>query len=206
MDAGESRLLPPEVDAAAAAVLREVEAGAPWPASVSRVEVVLLPKPKGQPGDRRPVCLLPALYRLWAAARRGAVDRWRAGWAPVDLCSGALELPWRLAAAVLVAEEAGEPLAGIAFDFQKAFDTVGLSLLAVVLERAGWPAAIRRPLLAAYGHPRLVREAGVLGRPWAPRSGIIPGCPLAVAALATVMAPWRRRLQAMGLRRPPLCR
>jgi hypothetical protein len=163
------------------------------------VEVVLLPKPKGQPGDRRPVCLLPVLYRLWAAARRGAIDRWRADWAPVELRAGALELSWRLAAAVLAACEAGEPLAGIAFDFQKAFDTIGLGVLAAVLERAGWPEAIRRPMLAAYGHPRLVREAGVLGRPWAPQSGIIPGCPLAVAALATVMAPRCRRLQAMGL-------
>ena len=73
-----------------AAVFSAVEQGAAWPAPLRETEVVLLPKPKGAPGDRRPVCLLPVGYRLWAAARRGPVDVWRAAWSAVGLSVG----PW----------------------------------------------------------------------------------------------------------------
>ena len=119
---GELRLLPASVDPAVAAILAACEDGAPWPQPTQRVEVVLLPKPKGGPGDRRPVCLLPVLCRIWAAARRADVDAWRGRWAAAGLHAGALELSWRLAFAVCEAAHAGQELAGLAYDFQKAFD------------------------------------------------------------------------------------
>ncbi len=72
----EFRLLPEFLLDAMAQLFNRVEGGACWPSAMIAPEGVLLPKgaSRHDPMDRRPVWLLPVVYRVWAAGR------WRSGW------------------------------------------------------------------------------------------------------------------------------
>ena len=68
----ELRLWPGPLLAALASLLRAVELLGRWPAGLRAAEVVLLAKPGGDPDEalqRRPITLLPVVYRLWARLR-----------------------------------------------------------------------------------------------------------------------------------------
>ena len=48
-----------------------------WPGGLDLNLVAMLPKGgSDEPGDRRPIVLLPVVYRLWAAARAGPLRDW----------------------------------------------------------------------------------------------------------------------------------
>jgi len=104
----EFRRWPPELLAPTARLLQAVEASGSWPQLLASAEVVLLPKPGGDSGDplsRRPITLLPVLYRAWARLRRRSVDDWRPQWDPAIAAAGlgadgqAWELGWAAAVA-----------------------------------------------------------------------------------------------------------
>eukprot|EP00974_Lingulodinium_polyedra_P059968 5779651-Lingulodinium_polyedra.AAC.1 len=68
--AGELALLPDELLALLAEVLDAMEDAGVWPGEGP--EGLLLPKPGGDDADpmqRRPIWLLPMIYRIWAAGR-----------------------------------------------------------------------------------------------------------------------------------------
>ncbi len=59
----------------------EIELQAKWPDGAAGAVVVLQPKPNGAgPEDRRPICLLPMVYRLWVKFWQAQTRRW------VDSC------------------------------------------------------------------------------------------------------------------------
>ena len=147
------------------------------------------------PLARRPVWLLPVLYRVWAAGRAQLFARWRASWAGGDGGCGAEALAWEFALELEAAEAAGEVVCGAALDWRKAFDNVPLNHLEPVLVRAGVPAWVRGPLLATYAAPRRLRVEGALGGEWRPSSGILPGCAMAVFVLSVLLRPWDRRIE-----------
>ena len=194
----ELRLLPDALLEWIAALLETVERTGKWPEALSRPEGLLLPKvggDAGDPMDRRPIWLLPMLYRLWAAGRAQLFARWRASWPGGDGRFGAEELAWQLALDLEAAEAMGEDVCGAALDWRKAFDSVPLASLRPVLQRAGVPGWLLEPLLATYHAPRRLRVEGALGDCWRPTSGILPGCALAVFVLSTALRPWDRRME-----------
>ena len=87
-------------------------------------------------------------------------------------------------------------VAGLACDFSKCYDSVRLPQLRRALARGGLHPRILGPLLVQYHAPRRLRVAGTLGEQWPPLSGMPPGCPLAVTALATLTAAWGMALVA----------
>ena len=182
--------------AGVAALLRTVERTGSWPSGLARAEVVLLPKGDGDvvvaPLQRRPITLLPVVYRLWARLRQGAVAAWRRQWDPACGLArlGAEGQAWQLAWDADVARARGEAAAGLAVDFSKCYDGVRLPLLRRALAASAWPVALVGPLLAAYGAPRSLRVGGALGEPWEPACGIPAGCPLAVDVLAVLTSAW----------------
>ena len=158
----ELRRWPPPLVRALAALLRKVEELGRWPAGLWAAEVVLLPKPGGdpdQPLQRRPITLLPVIYRLWARLRLHQVDEWRAGWDPAvaSLPKGPEGQAWDLAWELAVAPAWGHTVSGAAVDLTKCYDSVRHPLLRRALAAAGWPAGILEPLLAAYSAPRRLR-------------------------------------------------
>ena len=102
--------------------LRLVEAVGYWPEALTAGEVVLLPKDGGDAQDplqRRPIILLPVIYRLWAWPRQSVIERWRASWDPAvrDAPKGADGQAWDLAWDMAVAMAHGTVVAGLAVDF-----------------------------------------------------------------------------------------
>ncbi len=190
----ELRLLPDELLAWIVDLFEEVERQGVWPSELCQPEGLLLPKPgDGGPMDRRPIWLLPMLYRVWAAGRAQLFARWRSSWQGADGGIGAEELAWDLALDLEAAEANSEDIVGAALDWRKAFDHVSLRLLRIVLQRAGVPPWLLEPLMATYSAPRRLRVDGALGEKWTPTSGILPGCALAVFALSVLIRPWYQR-------------
>ena len=146
------------------------------------------------PMDRRPVWLLPMLYRVWAAGRASVFARWRTSWPDGDVGRGAEELAWELALELEAAEANGESICGAALDWRKAFDNIPLCSLSSLLARAGLPEWLRLPIVEAYTAPRRLRVEGALGECWRPTSGILPGCALAVFVLSVLLRPWDRQI------------
>ena len=139
----ELRLLPDEILAWMAEMLEVVERTGRWPEDLRCPEGLLPPKGgnsnEADPMERRPIWLLPMLYRLWAAGRAQLFAKWRASWPGGDGGFGAEELAWQLALELEAAEAAGEDVCGAALDWRKAFDNVPLSSLRPLLSRAGVP-------------------------------------------------------------------
>ena len=194
----ELRLLPDELMELIVQMFEAVEARGAWPAQLCAPEGLLLPKGSnanpGDPMDRRPIWLLPMLYRVWAAGRAQLFARWRASWPDGDGGLGAEELAWELALDLEAAEANGDDICGAALDWRKAFDNVPLCNLGKLLERAGVPEWLRRPLVTAYTAPRRLRVGSAVGEEWLPTSGILPGCALAVFVLSVMIRPWDRKV------------
>ncbi len=79
-------------------ILLTVEVLGTWPRQISLVLTALLPKAKG---GFRPIGLLPAIYRVWAKARRKYTDAWEQANARAYLSAargnGPIDAMWRLA-------------------------------------------------------------------------------------------------------------
>ena len=205
----ELRLWPAQLVVALTTLLVQVETLGRWPSGLQGAEVVLPPKPGGDPGDplnRRPLNVLSVVYRVWARLRHREVATWRKGWDPAVGAArlGASGQAWELAWAHAVARAKGDEFGGLAVDFRKAYDSVRLGLVRRALLAAGWPAALWGPVVAAYEAPRRLRVAGAMGQPWLPTSGIPAGCPLAVDVLAVISIVWAVALAAAPL--PPVAR
>ena len=202
----ELRLWPGALVKALAELLRAVERLGRWPSGLGESAVCMLPKPgtdQSDPANRRPITLLPVVYRVWARLRLRAVDAWRASWdtAVADAPKGADGQAWDLSCDLGLASGSGEAVGGVSTDFQKFYDTVRLPLVGRVLRAARWPEPLLGPLLRAYAFPRRVRAGDALGQPVAPVSGVPAGCPMAVAVVAVLTSAWASFVEAAELTR-----
>ncbi len=94
----EFKVLPLYLLEGLAALFNYVEQGGEWPDHVVAPEGVLLPKASGfTPLDRRPIWLLPVVYRIWAAGRARAYAAWVRRWPQAPALLGAEDLAWQLA-------------------------------------------------------------------------------------------------------------
>ena len=83
-----------------------------------------------------------------------------------------------------------DSLAGVAVDWSKCYDHLGLQYAQDTLQAAGVPAWVSGPLLSMYRAPRHIKVEGAIGAPQAPVRCIPPGCPAAVDILALLTLPW----------------
>ena len=188
----ELRALPTLLHGWLGLLLEQVESTGRWPRQAALPEGVLLPKGDGQdPLDRRPIWLMPLLYRIWSAARARPWKAWQRQWFPDRPGLGAAEAVWIAGAMGARAATLGQHQAGIAIDWSKAYDQVGLAVAERAGHCAGIPAEILAPLMAAYRGPRRIRVAGILGPEWTPARGLLPGCALACYVLNLLTCPWR---------------
>ena len=199
----ELRLWPRPLVVALVAMLRTVEALGRWPLGLWAAEVVRLPKPGGdpdQPLQKRPIALLPVIYRLWARLRLRQVDAWRAAWDPAvaSLTKGPEGQAWGLAWELAVAPASGHTICGVTVDLTKCYDSVRLPLLRRALAAAGWPAGVVGPFLSAYSAPRRLRVGEASGVVAPPKAGLLAGCPSAVSALAVLTWPWQLAVARAG--------
>ena len=163
-----------------AELLAEVEQQGAWPRDLCRGETVLLPKGgTSDPLDRRPITLLPVLYRMWAALRATQFRAWlkECGVPPLDAGRNGT---------MRSAEHQGLLLA----DWSKCYDHLGFDLVAGNFRAAGILRWFTGPLLAMYMAPRHIRVDGAMGQVRTPARCIPPGCPAAVDVLALLTLPW----------------
>lgn len=78
-------------------------------------------------------------------------------------------------------------MAGIAVDWSKCYEHIPLSVLNEIADRAGLPAAVTRPMPAAYAFLRQICADGLAGEPLVPARGLAPGCPVATDWIALLM-------------------
>ena len=191
--------LPDEALEALCAFFAVVEATGCWPSKLSSNLVAMLTKNgTADPGDRRPIVLLSAIYRLWAAARAAEMRGWLVANHALQTgpAASAAAQAADLALILQQARTAGWQVDGLAVDWSKCYDRLPLSVLRAVADAAGIPPGIATPMLAAYSFPRRLIADGLAGELYSPTCGLTPGCPAATHWLALLMFCWAQELKA----------
>eukprot|EP00660_Eupelagonema_oceanica_P014178 gene14178-biopygen34257 len=81
----ELKALPEALLDALAEVLNVVEHEGRWPAALERALITLIPKGEGgEPECMRPISVMSAVYRLWAATRMRDIRVWQEEWAALS--------------------------------------------------------------------------------------------------------------------------
>ncbi len=170
------------------------------PEVVALVVVVLIAK---KAGGRRPVGLLPALYRLWAKVRQPHVRRWEAEWERRYFAAGrgrsACDIAWLRALRAEYASSVGATAASVLWDLRKCFEHGSHTLLAQEAKELSFPLAIARLAVAMYGTERRLTLDGAFSEPIKPSRGFIAGCANALAAIKATMI---RRMDSFVARNP----
>jgi hypothetical protein len=151
-----------------------------WPEALRYTYVVVLPKPgKEAEEDMRPIGLLPATYRLWAAARKQAtrevVTRLHDG-----PCQGAVDVAWDLAVCAAAAYDRGEAVAGLFLDCSKCYERVPWDKMPEHAVQAKFPPALLSLAMDMYQAPRSLQIHGTGGRLVYPGRGLVAGFGFAV--------------------------
>ena len=76
-------------------MLKQIEAGAPWPRSAIHARLVYLGKEgaiMGEVMSYRPLTITAPIYRCWATMRLATMEEWIGSWALPDMHSGVPEM------------------------------------------------------------------------------------------------------------------
>ncbi len=184
-----------------ATLLQAVEVAGMWPRQLRLVVTALLPKPKG---GFRPIGIMPALYRLWAKARRPWADAWEErhhrGYLSSARGNGPTDTLWRIGARQEAGTAAGEQAGVIADDLSAFFETVGREQLVREARETGYPIPLLKGALATYSAARMLTMQGRVARETFPTVGVIAGCSLAMS-LTKVF--YLRALDRLAVALPP---
>jgi len=177
-----------ELVKALCAILMATELLGQWPAVISMVLVVLLPKTDG---GRRPIGLFPALVRVWARARSMVAKQWEAGHFRCQLFGGsgmgAQKAAWQAAFRAENAALAGGRYAQALLDLVKAFEKVPHDLLIRAASKHGYSPWLLRLSLAAYRLPRTIGVDGTFSRCIQAVCGITAGSVFATTELRLIL-------------------
>ncbi len=170
------------------------------PDALALVIVVLLRKKEG---GRRPIGLLPALYRLWAKVRQPHVRSWELAWDRRYLAAArgksTSDVAWLRALRAEYASGSGATAASVLWDLKKCYEHGRHVLLATEARELNFPLAIARVAVAMYTSPRRLTLDGAFAEAVKPSRGFIAGCSNALAAIKATMI---RRMDSFILRHP----
>ena len=197
-----------------ARILTKVEDLGVWPDGLLDAYIAMIPKTDGDatPLGQRPLCVLPVVYRIWAAARMGQLEGWFKSWVPDSVFSagggrGSVEA-WYTSALDIeeVLSGATDPHVHLfVADVVKSFDTVDRGILDRVLSSLGLPGWFRHAYFEYHAHVRLrFKLASGLGQSWTRDGGIPQGFPLSMMFIVALYLPWCRYLSAQVGVRPQL--
>ena len=197
-----------------ARVLTKVEDLGVWPDGLLDAYIAMNPKTDGDatPLGQRPLCVLPVVYRIWAAVRMGQLEAWFKSWVPDSVFSagggrGSVEA-WYTSALDIEEVRSGAADSHVHLfvaDVVKSFDTVDRGILDRVLSSLGLPGWFRHAYFEYHAHVRLrFKLASGLGQSWTRDGGIPQGCPLSMMFIVALYLPWCRYLSAQEGIRPQL--
>ena len=136
-----------------------------------------------EPGGYRPITILSAIYRVWAACRH---KQQAALWLPHWQHTGTYGLPGGRAADVLAYETCaqvlveasanGQVAAGLSYDLRKCFDTVFVTLALQVMRQRCADNHVLRAMEGFYGaHTKHFHIEGAYSKSFTPHNGIAQG-------------------------------
>ncbi len=172
------------------------------PDRVAVVVVMLLGK---KLGGRRPVGILPTVYRLWAAVRKPLLHDWERTWSRAFFAAArgksAADATWNRALRAEHAALVGASAGSILWDLRKCFEHGRHDILAAEAEALGFPMAMARLASAMYAAERRLNLDGAYSRAVKPTRGFVAGCAWAMACVKVTLL---RRLDAFVLRHPSI--
>ena len=188
-------------------LLQKVEATGIWPRATTVGAVAFVAKDPSQihpePGDYRPITILSAVYRAWAACRHKQLA---ALWLPHWQHAGTYGLPggraadvlaYETCAQVLEASANGQVAAGLSYDLRKCFDTVPVTLALQVMRQRGADNNVLRAMEGFYSaHTKHFRIEGAYSKAFTPHNGIVQGCPLSMMVLVSLITNWLEFVQS----------
>ncbi len=173
------------------AILLEIaEITGAWPPQIGLVVTVMLPKPKG---GFRPIGLLPAIYRVWARARRREADEWEAShqrpFFAAAAGNGTVDVMWRLTARQEAGVQEGLEAAIVGEDLASFYEGLDRGRLVAEAVAVGFPIQLVRAALGAYSMAHMVTLQGRFAQELYPTRGIIAGCSLATTLVKVLLPP-----------------
>ncbi len=181
-------------------VMMSCEAAGYIPRAIALILVRMIPK---KDGGRRPIGLLPSLYRIWAKVRGNEVRNWERKWERRYFAAGpgksAEGAAWGAALRAEIAAAANADSASVLWDLLKCFEHGKHDLLATEARRMGFPLAIARMSVAMYRAERRLVVDDALSEAIHPTRGFMAGCARALALVKVVMI---RRIDAFVARHP----
>ena len=172
-----------------------------WPQGISRSLVHLIPKTSG---GRRPIGVLATFARIWEAARKPIVWRWRKAierpynWAATG--RSAEMGVWGQSLKDEVARSRGMHCGAVMFDLTKAYEMVKLALIWDHGREKGFPLRLLRLILGCFSFTRHLVFRGVVAEGVDTYSAILAGSVFALDALAILMTDLLDRIGAMHTR------
>ncbi len=170
------------------------------PQPIALIIVLLIAK---KDGGRRPIGLLPALYRLWTRVRQPYVREWESQWDRKYFAAArgksTTDVAWLRALRAEYATSVGATAASTLWDLHKCFEHGGHALWADEAKEVYFPLAIARMAVSMYTAERRLMLDGAYAQPVIPTRGYVAGCTNALAAIKATMI---RRLDALVARNP----
>ncbi len=170
------------------------------PKLISLVLVRMIPK---KDGGRRPIGLLPSLYRMWAKIRAGTVRDWERRWARAYFAAGpgksAEAAAWMSAMRAEMAAAANASSASVLWDLMKCFEHGKHFLLASEAQEVEFPIVLARMSAEMYRAERRLIIDDAISDAIHPTRGFMAGCARAVALIKVIMI---RRMDAYVARHP----
>eukprot|EP00971_Amphidinium_carterae_P297646 5913580-Amphidinium_carterae.1 len=176
----EFKLLPPAAVLDLAQFLKTVELTGVWPEQLREMLYLQLPKDGAhEAGQRRPIALLPQVYRLWSATCKHDVKQWRQrcrarGEVPVG--EGALDETFDLAFKTEARNASCQHQGGVFLDCSKCYERVPLAQLEQFAIEHGFPFYALNCALNMYSGSRRILIQGAVSESVQSTCGLPPGC------------------------------
>ena len=165
-----------------------------WPRALLSSFVALLakvPQPRS-PKDARPITVLPTLYRLWGKIMGSRIIKALLPYLPQDLFGSvpgrsASDAAWELQTLLEQAACGADDIVGVSLDLSKAYNTIPREVVALLADKCGWPASLKRSYMAfLQSFHRFFKIHGGFHCPTHSDTGVPEGCPIAVPVMIMI--------------------
>eukprot|EP00435_Cladocopium_sp_Y103_P012417 s727_g3.t1 len=172
-------------------LLREVEAGQPWPTQTTTGTVAALAKVPGAEVVQqfRPICIFSMTYRVWSSVRARQCLRYLQQIVPSTLMGNIpgrspKKIWFHIQQCIEHSYGVGEEIAGTNIDLVKCFNTLPRAILQDLAAHVGLPSEVMVPWTQALRQiTRRFQIRGATGRPIPSSTGYPEGCALSVVAM-----------------------
>ena len=183
-----------------AEILNLIERTGKWPTDLPKGSVTFIPKTNDEcpnATDYRPLTILSAVYRTWAAIRhnhlcKNWLPRWKATQAyGLKQAKAADALAFDVCMQVSTDTQNGLLTSGISYDMKKCFDSIPINLVIQVFNQRGADVGVIQALAGLYNtHTKFFQLEGTFTHAFKPCNGIVQGCPLSMILLTSLVTTW----------------